>query len=34
LDRLFGSIYAPGFGIDGAYRRLPTNVYEVATRTR
>jgi HSP20 family molecular chaperone IbpA len=29
LDRLFGSIYTPGFGIDGAYRRLPTNVYEV-----
>jgi HSP20 family protein len=29
LDRLFGSIYTPGFGIDGAYRGLPTNVYEV-----
>jgi HSP20 family protein len=29
LDRLFGSIYAPGFEIDGTYGRLPTNVYEV-----
>ncbi|TMF05294.1 MAG: Hsp20/alpha crystallin family protein [Chloroflexi bacterium] len=29
LDRLFGSTYTPSFGIDGAYRGLPTNVYEV-----
>jgi HSP20 family protein len=29
LDRLFGSVYTPSFGIDGSYRGLPTNVYEV-----